>query len=389
MNAHLTQREREAYDGGAMSADELLTVSEHLTHCAECRRRLPAIEARLARAVVDVRTLLRAEPEAHLPYEQLEAFVDGALDDVEQEIVTTHLEDCASCRAHADELRALAGPRRSERESEAARFVPASRGARRPRRIVWYAAAAVLLLVGIGLASLWRSKATGVPSPIAVATTTEPPPPRAIVALRDANGGIVLEETGSVRGVPPAIAPAIATVLRTDRFAAPAILASLHSPVAALRGPRSQTLAIVGPIGRVLMDDRPPFTWRGAGGTSEVTVFDEQGTTVATSGVLRAAEWTPSQPLPRGTTLIWQVASAGALAPAADDPQARFRVVDAAAVARIAEARASGSHLALAVAYAEAGLRDESEAELVKLQALNPSSPVAESLLRSLRSWPR
>jgi predicted anti-sigma-YlaC factor YlaD len=389
MNTHLTQRELDAYDGGAMSADELLQVSEHLTHCAECRRRLPAVDAGLARAVVDVATQLHAEPEAHLSYERLEAFVDGALDVVEQEIATTHLEDCASCQADADELRALAGQRRSDRESEAARSIPAARIARRPRRVIWYAAAAALLLVGIGLAWLWRPNVAGVPSPIAVATGTETAPARAVVALHDGKGDIVLEETGSVRGVSAAIAPAIATVLRARRFAAPAMLASLHSPVPTLRGPRSPALAIVAPIGRVLIDDRPRFTWRGAGGTSEVTVFDEQGATVASSRALRAAEWTPSQPLPRGTTLVWQVASAGALAPAADDPQARFRIVDAASLARIAEARASGSHLALALAYAEAGLREEAEAELRKLQALNPDSPVAESLLRSLRSWPR
>jgi hypothetical protein len=177
-------------------------------------------------------------------------------------------------------------------------------------------------------------------------------------------------------------------VLRTGAFAPPSVLASLSVAGSALRGSHAHTLAIVAPAGRVVVDDRPLFTWRGGDATSEVTVFDERGTPVAASGTLHASEWRPSRPLPRGVTLVWQVASGRALAPAADEPQARFRIVDGVTLGRIDAGRASGSHLALATAYAEAGLRVEAEGEVRALRALNPGSSVADGLMRSLAAWP-
>jgi hypothetical protein len=88
---------------------------------------------------------------------------------------------------------------------------------------------------------------------------------------------------------------------------------------------------------------------------------------------------------------VWQVAAVTAaereIAPAPPEPDARFRVLDAASAAALdqALAAAAGSRLAAAVVLSQAGLVDEAGAELAALAAANPQAPEARRLHDSLR----
>jgi hypothetical protein len=75
------------------------------------------------------------------------------------------------------------------------------------------------------------------------------------------------------------------------------------------------------------------------------------------------------------------------ISPRTPAPRAKFRVLEVSAdeELRRLEASVPESHLARGVLYARAGLVEEAEAEFRKLAALNPRSPVARKLLRSVR----
>lgn len=155
----------------------------------------------------------------------------------------------------------------------------------------------------------------------------------------------------------------------------------LHIPQQAL-ALRSSTLALRGraplggpeplaPLGAIIINDRPAFTWNAIPNARyRVEVFDPSFRSVASSGVLEDTRWTPSAPLPRGGTYLWQVTaltpSGSVTAPRPPSPEARFVVLDgahAAALERLARSEARPS-LALGVAYAEAGVLDAAAREL-------------------------
>lgn len=336
------------------------------------------LDARMTRAVSSIAMQLRNEPFEHVPYEELAALADGTLDDVQEEIVRTHLEDCAMCEAEAGDLQRLAAPPQRTRA-----VAPASVSRRRPSRTMMLLAASLLVAISLGLFLARRTQQPDAPQPV-------PAPSRTLIALRDANGEIALDDRGAVRGVPQPLAGVAAALLRAPALAPPAVLATVRTAGTTLRGSDSQQLAIVAPIGQVVLSDRPRLSWRGATGAARVSVYDEaSGELVASSGAIRGSDWMPATPLPRGRTLLWQVRTGETMAPPPSAPRARFRIVDAASFEEIEAARRSGSHLLLGAALAHAGLRDDAAAEWQKLAELNPSSPVPRELLRSLDSWPR
>jgi hypothetical protein len=106
---HFTTRELERYHRRALSPEEMLSADDHLSACRECRQRLAEVE-QLPSAFASLRADLRAEAEAeldHLAYEQLAAYVDDALDDVDREIVESHLSLCPPCEREMVNLRAF------------------------------------------------------------------------------------------------------------------------------------------------------------------------------------------------------------------------------------------------------------------------------------------
>ncbi|MGE0812657.1 MAG: zf-HC2 domain-containing protein [Vicinamibacterales bacterium] len=83
----------------------------------------------------------------HLAYEDIEAYVDGGLDDIAREAVAAHAATCAACAAEVEDLAAfrasLAAPRAP---GPSPRVVPMPVRTRMPRLAPWLAAAAVLVL---------------------------------------------------------------------------------------------------------------------------------------------------------------------------------------------------------------------------------------------------
>jgi hypothetical protein len=150
---------------------------------------------------------------------------------------------------------------------------------------------------------------------------------------------------------------------------------------------------VQGPVGQVVLSDRPTFSWRPlAGATSyRVSVFDAEGSKVAGTPEegIPDTRWTPVKPLARGRVYEWEVIALRegeevAKAPRPPAPPAKLQVVSPAKSAELA--RYAGSPLTRGILAAEAGLLDESELEFQKLLRANPRSEVARKLLSQVRA---
>jgi hypothetical protein len=317
--------------------------------------------------------------EAEAPdYEDVEAYVDGTLEPEERELFELRLADDPLLQQEVQDLREL---RRA--------LVPAAR----LRGYLWpgLAAAAGLALV------LWATFRRPGPSPeVAVAPTPSlSAAPGAV--LQDGGQGIGLAADGRLAGLerlPAGTRDQVARALQTGVMPLPAELAALRGPAVTLMGAPGERarFEVTSPVGTMVRSARPTFRWRAHAGARayQVSVYDEDLRRLAQSPELRESEWSPGQDLPRGRVLLWQVAaltsSGREAAPAPPEPEARFRILDAAFAAELSEslAAAAGSHLATAVVLARAGLVDEAKAELAALAARNPDAREPRRLQDSL-----
>jgi hypothetical protein len=229
------------------------------------------------------------------------------------------------------------------------------------------------------------------------------PPASELVALNDGGSHVTLDRQGRLKGLegaPPDARLAVSRALRSRTVEPPSTLDGLADDEGGtLMGSAAATsFALRWPVGKVVRETRPAFSWSRLAGAKSytVSVVDSKFSPVAQSQTLNQTSWTPTAPLARGAVYSWQVTAtledgAEVTAPAAPAPQGRFRILDADAHDRLTrlEKAAPNSRLARGVAYARAGLLDEAEAELKELLKENPRSQVARDLLRSLRQTSR
>ena len=239
------------------------------------------------------------------------------------------------------------------------------------------------------------------PSNVAAPSTNPAPPASELVALNDGGSHVTLDRRGRLQGLegaPPDARLAVSRALRSRRIEPPAALNGLAEDegdtLMGSGGGAGASFAPRWPVGKVVRETRPAFSWSPLAGARSYTVavVDSKFRPVTQSPPLNQTSWTTDPPLARGAVYSWQVTATledgtEVTAPAAPAPQARFRVLDADANDRLTrlEKAAPTSRLARGVAYAQAGLIDEAEAELKELLKENPRSQVARDLLRSLR----
>ena len=310
-----------------------------------------------------VAELSAAEP-LHLDYELIEAYVDGRCDAIDQEIVSSHAAMCPMCGREVRDLQMFAAQYR-----------------RRRQRRNWLPLAAAAIAAGLLIAifPLLRPSAT-------------------VLSLHDGSREVRLLRDGQLAGLRGLTADderRIVNALRSGMVAMPAAATQLAKSGEALRStfPGTASFEPLAPIGCIIVSDRPTFEWTAVPGARyRVEVFSDHFRPVADSGLLDGTRWTVPQPLPRGATYVWQVTAVRdaheTTSPAPPAPEARFAVLDEAnakAIARL-EQTEPRSHLALGVAYAEAGVTAEAEREFQELASENQGSADAQRLLQSLHS---
>lgn len=440
MVEHLTQRQFEGYRRRQLEVAELLSICDHLDECEACRTRAEGAGEGDA-AFFTLRSELFGEAaegasiRAHLTAEQTTAYVEGTLSGEGLQTASDHLSSCEHCALSVEDLRAFRDQVTPSLEQEYRPAAVPSPTTGRWRRTLaalpalfqvspapaFGAALAVILLAVFGWL-IWRATRPGEPrqevvvSPsvqpapeVVVPTPTQPEPVStqpeqapAVAQLNDGGGQLTLDREGRLAGadaLPPAYRELLKETLAGRRLERSSQLKGLSRPGSSLMSSEAEGggFSVLGPVGNVLLTDRPTFRWSALEGASGyvVEVYDEAFNLVASSPQLTARSWAAPQTLPRGKVYSWQVKAvkdgAEATAPRPPAPQARFRVLDRAKADELARAKRAypSSHLTLALLYAEAGLLNESEQELRLLQRANPNSDLARSLLRQLQALRR
>jgi hypothetical protein len=238
-----------------------------------------------------------------------------------------------------------------------------------------------------------RAARNGVANRPAVAATT--------AELNDGDNRITIDGTGNATGLSrltPADEKIIRETLLAQNLSRPAELSELAGEQSALRGGPTapQSFRLYAPARAVTADDRPTFRWAAMPGATSYRVYvgDPDNNEVANSGELSPSvtEWTPGAPLARGKVYTWAVIAKvngkDVISPAPSQAEMRFKVLSADAHNELKSLQNNTrSHLALGVFYARAGMLDEAEREFRALVRLNPTSPLAAKLLRSVQSW--
>jgi hypothetical protein len=339
-------------------------------------------ESALARSFRE--SLLVAETEAP-SFEDVSAYVDGRLTGEALALFEERLSDDQLLQAEVRDLRTL-------REEMA-----------RPRRTAvaawtYLAAAAVLLAAIAGLLVVYaKPRTTTLSGPIARRATPDGAgaAPAVVATVHDGAGSIQLRTDGTLHGlpVPQELTPSVVRALRDGAVTVPALRADLaFSRVTAMGSPSAVVarFAPLAPLSTIVRSDRPTLRWsvHPRARSYEVSVFDLDLEPVASSGAIKATEWTPAAPLRRSRTYLWQVRAVlptgSETVPAPPEAEARFHVASAAAAERVDAALASGSALAAGVALAEGGFLDEAAARFDELAAANPGSAEVERLRAAL-----
>lgn len=221
---------------------------------------------------------------------------------------------------------------------------------------------------------------------------------RELLVLNDRGRRLALDERGNLSGadgLAPDLQQSIKRMLSTGRVPRAAYAAELRGSRSTLLGEAENgaSFRLLSPVGKVVPGNRPSFTWQPLAGASSytVTVVDARLNEVMTSGPLTTTNWRAGKPLLSGDTYSWQVMAVKdgkqIVSPVLPSPPARFKILEQERVRELEQARKTyaNSHLALAVLYAEAGLRDEAESELRALLKANPQSRVVRNLLRDIK----
>ncbi|HEX8747172.1 MAG TPA: zf-HC2 domain-containing protein [Pyrinomonadaceae bacterium] len=187
MSEHFSTRQVELYLERRLTPSELLAADDHLAACGACREKL--VRARKPEALVaSVRASLNAEAgkgAKHLDYEQLAAYVDDEVDDVEREIVDSHLSFCGQCGEEMRDLFAFKETlNRSPQVESTARAAPGflerflshvrSSFLIRPVGLAGGLAALTLVALGITMWLVWKSSSNR-PVPAEMAKTQPSP----------------------------------------------------------------------------------------------------------------------------------------------------------------------------------------------------------------------
>jgi hypothetical protein len=423
MPEHLSEQMIERYRRRSLPADELFAVDDHLSSCEACRHRAVSL-AEPDRAFSALQTNLRAAGSAasHLSYEQMAGFVDGDLDDVQKEIVASHLDLCAVCDGEIQDLRAFKPeveplvhhvPVMAQQVTLWQRLSPFGPN----YRWVWRAAVASLVISFVAVAALLylRQKRirdvaetaqaipqpTNPPSPIATPSVSQPESGDIAFEISDGSRRVTVDKQGQLAGLEALTASSqrsVRAALMTGQIDAPSTLGTIAGKRGTLMGGADGVaFQLTSPVGKIIRENRPIFRWKPLSGsrTYTVSLLDSNYNVVATSPLLTATEWKPSRPLPRGVVYSWQVTAhkdeQEITAPAPPAPEAKFKVLDTAKLSEIQQAEAAypDSHLTRGVLYAEAGLLEEAEREFRLVIKANPNSEAARKLLQQVRALRR
>ncbi len=347
MSECLTSETLERYRRGALeSVAEMRAIDSHLSDCPVCEA---ALRSALQGAVVPLARALTPDGGAEcLAHDLLWRYAGGEADAADAEIVETHVEDCARCRADLATLRAFQAEITEEDWATARAAAQSSYG-----------------------------------NPQEMAQKGVEQDPTAVRRLLSRIEQLVSTAQTWEREVRKLIASMVG-----PEAARPCIPLS---PALRSQGETNPGFTLIDPVGKVVLTDRPTFAWTPMPGATEyqITVTDQDYNSLFPEARVTETTWQPDQPLPHGLDLVWEVqAFCGSEQPL---QQAAFRVLDRETADRIASLRRDHPdfHLALGLLYKNACVWDGAEQEIRTYLEANPHSSAARELLDELQALQR
>ncbi len=443
-SSHLSDEDIARYCARRMPPLELLASDDHLALCDACYARLGAAEGLaegMDNKLLAASKAFDAAPDyavTHLTYEQMDAMVDNRLDEIDREVIGSHLELCRRCETELNDLREVGSAMLVTSAEEHALPAPRALSVKERLVSVWlrpafripapaFAALALVVVATLVMYGILRRERTVLQARVAElersnqelkgqASTVEgmqnevaavrdendrlrqavESRAEVVVALNDGGGRITLDSEGNLLGVRagPRDEQAIKDALQNGRVPLPPSLRELRSgPSGTLMGDGRTGFKLLTPIGVVIESARPNLRWSALEGATNytVTIYDSNLNEVAASAPLTTTQWAVPSALGRGRTYVWQVRALKdgreVVAPPPAGSKVRFRVLEQAKVDEVERAKRSHakSHLVMGLVYAEAGLIDEAAREFDALVKDNPKSTIARKLRQSLR----
>lgn len=405
MTEHPTKQELDQYSRRILPPDAFLSVHRHITTCPLCSTYCNAPQD-LARDLHDLHAaLLPATDDTpyHLAPSEVAAYVRGTLDEIDLEIIESHLDVCATCLSEVEQHKAKL-------------VVPVETKPRRQTGLslinrwqVWRVAAVLSAGVVLSLLMLWMlrlkpaqqiSNSANASGPHSSPTlTTIPDNAQLALVLNDGDGKVTVDKQGTLAGLerlPSRIQQDIRAALQTGRLEQSPDLSQVAGESSASLSTSGNGIpfGLIAPLGQVVRSEQPTFRWQPLAGAQSYTVIvtDADLNEVATSPPLYTTEWRITKPLRCGGVYSWHVTAlkdgARITSPVLSAPQAKFKVLDrlASGALQHTESAYPNSHLTRGVLYAKAGLLDEAEREFRMLVRDNPDASIALKLLESVKA---
>jgi len=345
-----------------LSPAEMLTLSDHLCDCANCREQVGLMTTNTQ----SLAHFLGDDAALHLTEDEI---ADVVADTTLTAEVHDHLKSCAACQAEVEDARRFAFP---------PVLVKPAAAPTRAKVIAWpvwsLAAAAGIAVAAFAGYSLQHHS---------------PAPTQLVAELRDGDSQIGLTSEGQLSGAPALSnddAALVATALSSHRLP---VVSQPAQTASTMRGRPTlpDAFAPLTPVDEITLQT-PELTWQALPDATgyQVFVYNQAFQLIAQSPALTQPSWTIASPLTPGQTYTWVIKATtpGGIvqSPRPPAPEARFTVADAAILARVAGAQPS--HLLRATLYAQNGMTTLARGEIAILKQENPDSPIVRDLANSL-----
>ena len=356
--------------------------------------------------------------EDHLDFDQISEYIDGNLDAEEREVIEAHVSVCRACGEDLNSLRVFrieTEPAMKKRYYESRLLsklanIGVAQGIPHPAGAI--GALAAMLIIA---AAVWFLVSQNKPEPPIVIHPPERPvtpgpeddPGKKAdertaeslsgeysVALMDGGRRVGLDTEGRLIGfgrIPEGLESEVERAPGGRALRLNPELEDLKELDGAVRGAEGEPepLRLAGPLGTLVREVRPRLRWTGQEGATlyVATIVDDRFNPVAESAPLAALEWRPEVELERGRVYQWQVTAFKG----DERIESRlrqiglFKVIGAGELDSVLQGEAGvDSALVRAVLYAKAGLLEDAERELRKLDRSGNDGRLRDKLRRAI-----
>jgi hypothetical protein len=407
MIEHLNKNLLQKYGNRQLNPAELISVVTHLENCGKCYKEFTEMFPQINQTIADFnKEIINRNEPFHLDYdEHLRPYIDETINEIDREIIESHLENCSSCSHQVRDLREFKESLELKKLKQEI--------AEKAKESVWtkfgnwftantriLAFGSLLIVVSLlGLFAFFNlpkqndqakvEPNINVAVPIQTPNVTPTdgvvtPTPTNIKVETNVNKPLPTVKNVNVTATPtpsPTITPQ-ETELAEIKL--PNYLKDLRTKTDSLRGNsdgKTEQIAIISPNGKVIRETSPTLNFNKLEGieTYEVSIYN--GSTLIKKEIISSNSWRVSVTLSKEKLYEWQVS-----AKSGDKNylgQGKFYIVSQVDENKIRRAKDS---LQRGKAFAEAGLIDDARREFKQYLKQNPGSQSAKKLLLQIAS---